>query len=374
MSAERERPPQRALVLGGGGIVGGLWEVGALIALDGLLENFSTLDFDFYVGSSAGAVVAALLANRVAPERLRDALTVDHRAMPRLSGAKLLSIPWRSYLGTGPRLAMQLPRLAHDLWERWEDALVLDTLVSLVRVLPQGIFSGAGIEDWVRRVLTQGGRTNDFRRLRRRLLVPATVLDTGAIRVFGSRLNERTPISRAVAASAAIPLLFEPYVIDGVDYVDASVTKTAHAGLAADRGARLVVVVNPLRPLVVDHGGTADHVRDGGPLAIAGQALRIAFHRRLHEGLARYPTVRPGTDVVLLEPYERDVRLFGYPLMTYGLRHEVIRRGYLTTIKTILSRYDRHVLAFARHGITIAPRAAIEDRAHRWSSTLQKVA
>jgi predicted acylesterase/phospholipase RssA len=373
MSVDRERPQRRALVLGGGGVVGGLYEVGALIALDALFENCSTLDFDIYVGSSAGAFVAALLANRVSPEHLREALTTDRRALPRLSGAQFLSIPWRSYLGTGPRLATLLPRLARDLWVRWEDALVLDTLLSLVRVLPEGLFSVAGIEAYVRRVLAQSGRTNDFRRLRRQLLIPATALDTGAIRVFGTRLDERTPISRAVAASAAIPLLFEPYAIDGVDYVDASITKTAHAGLAVDRGARMVIVINPLRPLVHERG--APHrVRDGGPLAIAGQALRIAFQRRLHEGLRRYPTVRPGTDVVLLEPYERDIRLFGYPLMTYGLRQEVIRRGYLTTVKTILASYDRHALLFARHGITIRPRAAIEERAHRWSSAARKVA
>ena len=71
MRADAKRPPRHALVLAGGGMVGGLYEVGALLALDALFDGFTACDFDLYVGSSAGAFVAALLANRVTPERLR---------------------------------------------------------------------------------------------------------------------------------------------------------------------------------------------------------------------------------------------------------------------------------------------------------------
>ena len=107
---------------------------------------------------------------------------------------------------TLPRLARALPRLAQDLWRNWSDALLLDSLGELTRVLPRGVFTLSGVEGYVRQVLQRSGRTNDFRRLRRRLLVPATALDTGAIRVFGAQLNERTPISLAVAASSAFPV------------------------------------------------------------------------------------------------------------------------------------------------------------------------
>jgi predicted acylesterase/phospholipase RssA len=354
-------------------VVGGLYEIGALLALDSLFENFTTCDFDIYVGGSAGAFVSALLANRVTPERMREMLTIDRRALPRLAGSQFLYPAWRSYLGTMPRLAAALPRLARDLWVNWREALVLDTLASLVRVLPRGIFTLDGLEAYVRRVLSQGGRTNDFRKLRRRLLIPATVLDTGAIRVFGAQVNERTPISAAVAASAAVPLLYEPFVIDGVDYVDATVTKTAHAGLAADRGARLVIIVNPLRPLVLDQTARGQ-LADSGPLAIAAQSLRIGFHRRLHDALRHYAEYRPNVDLVLLEPFERDLRLFDVPLMTYGLRHEVIRRGYRTTVKTILGNFDHYASIFERHGIQMVARGEIEVRAQRWSSAYRRVA
>jgi NTE family protein len=372
MSGERHQP-RHALALAGGGIIGGLYEVGALIALDALCENFTACDFDLFVGTSAGAFVAALLANRVTPERLREALESDRRTLPRLTGSQFLSLPWRSYARTVPRLAAAFPRVARDLYLHWREALVLDTLGSLMRHLPVGLFTLSGLEDYVRHTLTRGGRTNDFRRLRHRLLIPATVLDTGAINVFGASPRERTPISAAVAASAAVPLLFEPVHIDGVDYVDAAITKTAHAGLAVDQGAKLVVIVNPVRPLVCDQA-TRGSIRDGGPLAVAGQALRITLQRRLYDGLRRHAHEHPDTDVVLLEPYERDLQLFDYHLMTYSLRHEVIRRGYRTTVKTFLADFERYAELFARHGIRVVPRTEIERRARRWSSAWRRVA
>src|SRR5262245_11235946 len=165
-------PVRRALVLAGGGITGGLYEVGALMALDALFRNASVRDFDLYVGTSAGAFVAALVANNVSPARIRDTLEHDRRTLPQLTGSHFLSVPWRSHLATVPRLAAALPGVAQHLWSNWREALVLDTLASLLNHLPSGLLSTDGLEAYVRRVLTTGGRTDEFRRLRHRLLIP----------------------------------------------------------------------------------------------------------------------------------------------------------------------------------------------------------
>src|SRR5207244_8025126 len=69
----RPRRPRRsrsALVLGGGGVTGGVYEIGALRALDLLSVNRTVNQFDVYVGTSAGAFVAALTANGVTPEEM----------------------------------------------------------------------------------------------------------------------------------------------------------------------------------------------------------------------------------------------------------------------------------------------------------------
>ena len=66
----RPRQSKTALVLGGGGFTGAVYEIGALRALDLLSVNRSVNQFDVYVGTSAGALVAALTANGVTPEQM----------------------------------------------------------------------------------------------------------------------------------------------------------------------------------------------------------------------------------------------------------------------------------------------------------------
>src|SRR6058998_2889927 len=70
-SRGRRRPRSKtALVLGGGGFTGGVYEIGALRALDLLSVNRTVNQFDVYVGTSAGSFVAALTANGITPEEM----------------------------------------------------------------------------------------------------------------------------------------------------------------------------------------------------------------------------------------------------------------------------------------------------------------
>ena len=64
------RSSKLALVLAGGGMTGAVYEIGALRAIDDLLVDRSVTDFDIYVGTSAGAIVAAFLANGFSPETM----------------------------------------------------------------------------------------------------------------------------------------------------------------------------------------------------------------------------------------------------------------------------------------------------------------
>src|SRR5260370_4612069 len=69
-SGRRRRRSKSALVLGGGGFTGGVYEIGALRALDLLSVNRTVNQFDVYVGTSAGSFVAALTANGITPEEM----------------------------------------------------------------------------------------------------------------------------------------------------------------------------------------------------------------------------------------------------------------------------------------------------------------
>src|SRR3954452_21322125 len=70
----RKRGDKTALVLGGGGFTGGVYEIGALRAFDLLAVNRTVNEFDIYVGTSAGSFVASMLANGITPEEMMRVL------------------------------------------------------------------------------------------------------------------------------------------------------------------------------------------------------------------------------------------------------------------------------------------------------------
>src|SRR3990172_4361873 len=80
--AKPETAGKIALVLSGGGFPGWMYEVGCMTALDEFFEEgFSVNDFDIYVGTSAGAAVAALVANGVKPRTIFEAIRDDQESV-----------------------------------------------------------------------------------------------------------------------------------------------------------------------------------------------------------------------------------------------------------------------------------------------------
>lgn len=65
------------LALAGGGPLGGIYEVGALIALADSLQGVDLNDLDVYVGVSSGSFVAAALANGISPAQMYRLFIAD---------------------------------------------------------------------------------------------------------------------------------------------------------------------------------------------------------------------------------------------------------------------------------------------------------
>ena len=77
--AERRarRRPRVGLALAGGGPEGAIYEIGALRALDEAIEGFDFNHLDVYVGVSAGAFIAANLANHLTTAQMCRAIVKD---------------------------------------------------------------------------------------------------------------------------------------------------------------------------------------------------------------------------------------------------------------------------------------------------------
>ena len=83
--------------------------------------------------------------------------------------------------------------------------------------LPTGLYTGGGLERYVRDVLSEPGRSDDFRDLDVELYLTGTDLDSCERVVFGADGLDDVPISRAVTASCAVPMVYKPVEIKDRD-------------------------------------------------------------------------------------------------------------------------------------------------------------
>jgi NTE family protein len=358
--AARKPTARIGLALAGGGPLGAIYEIGALCALDEALQGVDLVDLQGYVGVSAGGFIAAGLANGMTPRQL-CAVFIEN-AGPRdeaIDPAIFIRPAWAEY---GRRLAM-LPRLTRQATTDWlvHRRSLLSALERLGRALPTGLLSMAPLEAQIRQVLSAPGRSDDFRTLERRLVLVATDLDAGTAAPFGLPGWDHVPISRAVAASAALPGLFPPVAIDGRWYADGALKKTLHARVLLDMGLDLVICLNPLVPFDASHSerhrilsSGAERIPrlvEGGLPVVLSQTFRSLIHSRLELGLKGYETSHPDTDFLLFEPDHRDPEMFLANTFGYAQRRWLAEHAYQRTRADLRSRRSSLRALLARHGI-----------------------
>jgi NTE family protein len=363
-SRSRKRPSKTALVLGGGGFTGGVYEIGALRALDLLAVNSTVNNFDVYVGTSAGSFVATMLANGVTPDEMMQ--TINERVSSDFDDLDLDKVLKFDYLGVLQKAAM-LPLRTAELIRRlvrMGDFSAIDIVVGLAEALPAGLYSGGGIADYVEQVLADAGRVNDFRLLDAELYLTATDLDTCERLVFGEPGWDDVPISKAVECSTALPVVYKPVDLKGRHLVDGGIRSTTNVDIAVEKGAKFIVVVNPLVPFVNDFeqsmstvfGSRARRIADMGMPGVANQAFRLIAHQRLHQAVEMWQEKYPGVDIVLLEPEPNDELMFGTPIMDYSRRLQIARHGFESVTATLAQDYDRYKEIAERHGLEISER------------------
>lgn len=320
-----------AVCLCGGGITGALFEVGVLSALDDLVGRAASTEFDVYVGSSAGASVASLLAQGVTADRAFRALRDPRDPFFPLRREDVYRVevgPWVRAAGRLLRgvAAKAIARLRHR-----EDPL-LDDLASLHDLLPAGIFRLDRFADFLGSFYARERLARRFVDLAGELYVVANDVDSAERAVFGEDPLRDVEIAQAIAASSAIPMFFEPVRIDGRDYFDGGIGRVAHVDVAIDHGACRLLVVNPIVPIRNDttkvcltgSDGECARLRDKGLLYVGSQALRIMNKARLHFGIKRYLAEHPHVEVVLVEPSDDETLLFVNGSMGLTARQEIL--------------------------------------------------
>ena len=356
------------LAIAGGGPIGGMYELGALRALDEALDGLDLTRMDCYVGVSSGAFLAAGLANRMSTAEMCRIFITGTSDDAEFRPETFL----RPNVGEYLRRAASLPGLYAD-WvsrllrsphraTRWSDLFL-----RFGGLVPTGIFDNQEVERFLRDIFTRRGRSNDFRTLDADLFVVAVDLDSGEAVRFGDSGWDDVPISQAVQASAALPGLYPPVEIfdksgRGRHFVDGALRRTMHASVVLDRDVDLMLGINPLVPFNPGNDADAEaeshrfsdrRIAEGGLPGVLSQTLRTMLQSRMQVGLARYAQQYPDIDQMVFEPNAADRELFYTNVFSFAARRRISQLAYRNTLADLRNRRDVLEPVLARHGITL---------------------
>ena len=334
-------PGKAAICLAGGGVEGLLFEVGVLKALNAHLQNRSVTDFDIFCGISAGSILAAFLANNTQPEEVDAAMNGSHEdpTMDPVKPGIIFDPAVKEYISRVLTLASKLPFLSFN-----------ELISNLIKTVPAGFFRGKALKDFVEKQLTSNGRHNDFRELDKELYIGATDQDNHNHVIFGWGQWRDVPISTAVRASTALTPFFPSEEIRGRFFVDGQYTRTSNFHFAVERGAKLVIVVDPLIPLRVDQPG---YVAAKGGIFAGIQALKAVIHTRFMHSISNAAANNPDVDFVLFKPEGDDMRLMSGSPMKYNIRTEIVNMAYRCTVRKIQRDFEILGRTFAKHGFRL---------------------
>jgi NTE family protein len=207
----------RAVVLGAGGLVGTGWLAGLA---NGLRRHGVNLtEADLIVGTSAGAIVGAMLATGQDLDPLGTFVGADTPTTTETSTmdsgvlAEVFAV-----MGDPTMSPAATRRKAGEL------ALAADTMTEAAHISQMGALITA--RDW-----PQGA-----------LRVTAVDTETGDQEIWDRTKN--VPLLAAVASSCAVPGVYPPITINGRRYIDGGFYSPTNANLAAD--ARVLLVIQPL--------------------------------------------------------------------------------------------------------------------------------
>lgn len=217
METHGTHDPDRALVLGPGGRLGTAWMAGLSAGLRSFGVNLG--EADLIVGTSAGAIVGAVLATGQDPARLAtvrrsaNASPAPHRPDPAVTGAvfAVLDDPGLDPADARRRVGL----IALETVDAEAENQLIAQRAALIAA-----------DSWPQRPL----------------LIPAVDAESGEPIVWDAAAG--VPLVHAVAASSAFPGIEPPVAVGGHRYLDGALRAGTNTDLAGD--ARTLVVVDPL--------------------------------------------------------------------------------------------------------------------------------
>ncbi len=318
-------------MLGAGGVMGGAWLTGALEALASE-TGWDPASAEYIVGTSAGSMLAALLAAGIPPWFMIahsagesfDGLT-DADGRPAAHADRAGGAVFKLHMGIpcpGPGSPELIVRSLAAPRRHRPAALAAGWV-------PRGIVSTEPLKDVVRRVVPSGWAEH------RNLWVVACDYTTGRRVAFGREGSPQADLADAVAASCAIPGFYRPVRIEGRPYVDGGLWSTSNLDILRDCGLDLVICLNPTSSLHPTHAWNITERLASYSRSISGRRLGSEAKTLRSRGAA----------VVLVQPTDEDVAAMGPNLMARTGRNRVIETAVETVRSQLRQTAVRELLA-----------------------------
>ena len=139
-------------------------------AIDDLLVDRSVTDFDIFVGTSAGAIIATFLASGFSPETMFQVIAGQHPDIPSIKRKYIFNFNQREVLRRGLGLPGKLLGTSFGYLRDWQNSTLVDAIWTLTDVLPSGFYDGMALDKYMRLALGAYGSTNRFTDLEREAL------------------------------------------------------------------------------------------------------------------------------------------------------------------------------------------------------------
>lgn len=307
---------KRGIVLGGGGVLGAAWMIGALQALSETYD-WDPRDANVLIGTSAGSVLAGLLGSGIGVDTL-----VNHQRGVPGPGDPQIDFDHESASGgpLPPRPQLRLGSAAL-LARAARNPRRMPPLAILAGLAPRGRGNLDGIGELISAANPEGGWAPH----------PATWIvtmdyETGKRVAFGRPGAPRASLAEAVMASCSIPGWYAPALIGGRRYVDGGTCSPTSLDLLAGFGLDEAIVLAPMASFDYDE-----------PQSVVGRVerrFRRAMTKRvLHEaGKVR----RHGTTVTILGPGREDLEAIGVNLMDHTRRLKVFETSLRTSAAALV--------------------------------------
>lgn len=333
-STDHVRPsgkPKIGIVLGAGGVLGGAWMAGGLAALN-RVTGWDPREADYLVGTSAGAVFAALLAAGVSPEDFVPSRAANGRfRQPWILSELVLESSYK------PR--SWIPRLPLGSWRLATEGILQgpgpwSVLKFLSGIAPTGTVSVEPIIRTVRRIAGSGCIAYPNCR------IVATNYQSGERTVFGADVVPEVGFAEAVAASCAVPGFFEPVSINGQRYVDGGIHSFCNLDLLDGTDLDLIICFSTLTSKFWRRGTT--------PLQRAIRSVMRAAAKQLDDHVNMLAS--RGVEVVVLEPTSKDCAAMGSNLMDTRRCRLILEVG----LKSVAERLGQHQVRVALQALNSA--------------------